>query len=479
MEYKTKKETQAERYEPPHSTEAEHDVLGAILKDPDAINAVVDFFNSEEYFYEPRHRTIFRAILNLYDRKEPTDVTTISEELTRMNELEKVGGRLYLIDLIEGVASTANISAYAEIVIEKAFLRKLINVLNSMLKDCFNMGDTVGDLLDRAEQKIFAIQEGRLREGFVSLRELLPHSFEQVENYQETKGGLAGLSTGFEALDSLTAGLHAANFVVVAGRPSMGKTALALNIAEYVAVEKKKAVGMFSIEMSKEQLALRMLCGRARISQHKLRTGRLKDKEWSRLTIASGPLSEAQIFIDDSAVLSTLEMRAKARRLKSQHDIGLLVIDYIQMMHGSGRAENRQQEMAMISRSIKGLSKELDIPVLAVSQLSRQVEMRGGDRRPQLSDLRESGAIEQDADVVMFVYRPEFYLSHLDPDDPKLVESRGRAEILVAKQRNGPTGKVELTFVKDYVRFENPAKGFTPESSPAYSEPDSDTDIPF
>ena len=455
MTVRTGKDKDIERYEPPQSVDAEQAVLGSILKDQDALNSIIDYFNSETYFYYPKHKIIFRAILRLYEKNDPCDITTVAEELTRMDQLDKVGGRLYLVDLIDGVASTANVKSYADIIIEKSVLRNLINISNDITKSCYDQDDEVGNLLDQAEQKIFSIAESRLRKGFTRLSELLPQSFEQLEDYQNTKGGLVGIPTGFTELDSLTAGLHNGNFVVVAGRPSMGKTALALNIAEHVALEEKKPVGIFSIEMSQEQLVMRLLCGRARLSQHLLRTGRLRDSEWVKLTHASGPLSEADIYIDDSAFLSTLEMRAKARRLKSQHDIGLLIIDYIQMMTSPGRVDNRQQEMAMISRSIKGLAKELEIPVLAVSQLSRMVETRGGDKRPQLSDLRESGAIEQDADVVMFVFRPEFYLSHLPHDDPKFMEVEGKAEIIVSKQRNGPTGKVGLTFVKDYVRFED------------------------
>jgi len=372
-----------------------------------------------------------------------------------MDQLEKVGGRLYLVDLVSGVVSTSNVVSYANIILEKSVLRRLINVSNGIVKDCYELEGEVTEILDNAEQNIFSISESRLRKGFTHLAQLLPKTFEQIEDFQETKGGLVGLKTGFNELDALTAGLHNGDFIVIAGRPSMGKTAFALNIAEQVAVEEKIPVGIFSIEMSKEQVALRFLCGRARISQHLLRTDRLRDSQWQKLTHAFQPLSDAPIFVDDSATLSTLEMRAKARRLKAQHNVGLLIIDYIQMMHSAARTENRQQEIAMISRSLKTLAKELNIPVIACSQLSRMVEIRGGDKRPQLSDLRESGAIEQDSDVVMFIYRPEFYLSHLGKEDPKRMEVEGKAEIIISKQRNGPTGTVELAFVKDIVRFEN------------------------
>jgi len=461
------------RLEPPKSIDAEQAVLGSILKNPDILSSIIEYLVSDDFFYVPKHRLIYRAILSLYEKNEPSDITTVAEELVKMNQLDKIGGRTYLIELVDGVATTANAVSYASIVLEKAVLRTLIDLSNAIVEDCYSQTSEVAEVLDHAERSIFAISESRLRKGFVALSELIPRTFDQIEDFQETKGGIAGMATGFEQLDAITAGLHRGDFVVIAGRPSMGKTALALNIAEYVAVEKKSPVAIFSIEMSKESLALRLLCGRARISQHLLRTDRLRDAQYQQLILAADPLRQAQIFIDDSATLSTLEMRAKARRLKSQYDIGLLIVDYIQMMHSTSRVENRQQEMAMISRALKSLAKELNIPVVACSQLSRMVEMRGGEKRPQLSDLRESGAIEQDADVVMFVYRPEFYLSHLERDDARRLEVAGKAEIIVAKQRNGPTGVVELAFVKEYVRFENLAM------QQFMAEPEPDADTPF
>jgi len=447
----------AARHEPPQSIDAEQSVLGSILKDSEVISTVLEQVGSEESFYVPKHRVIFRAILKLYEKNEPCDITTVAEELTKMNQLDRVGGRLYLVELVEGVATTANAESYAKIVLERAVLRSLIEASNGIVNSCYTLNQDVSEILDRAEQNIFAISESRLRKGFTPLSELVPSTFEQIENFQETKGGLAGISTGYSKLDEMTGGFHEGEFIVIAGRPSMGKTAFALNVAEHMSIENNVPVGIFSIEMSKEQLALRLLCGRARLSQHKLRTNRLRDAEWQKLTLAAEPLSEAKIFIDDSAILTPLEMRAKARRLKAHHNVGMIIVDYIQMMYASGRSENRQQEMAMISRSLKTLAKELNIPVVAISQLSRMVEMRGGDKRPQLSDLRESGAIEQDADLVLFVFREEFYLSHLPEDDPKRIEAQGRAEIIISKQRNGPTGVIPLSFVKDYIRFENPS----------------------
>ncbi|MCX6825664.1 MAG: replicative DNA helicase [candidate division Zixibacteria bacterium] len=455
MAIKSEKDGRLSQLEPPQAIDAEQQVLGAVLKDSDAINLVIEYLDLDDYFYVSRHKIIYRAILNLYEKSSPCDITTVADELTKMDQIEKIGGRVYLVELVDGVVSVANVVSYANIILEKAVLRRLITVSNDIVKSCYVQEEDVSTILDLAEQNIFSISESRLRKGFTALSQLLPKTFEQIEDFQETKGGLIGIQTGFKDLDAMTAGLHNGDFIVIGGRPSMGKTAFALNMAEFVAVEQKVPVGVFSIEMSKEQVALRFLCGRAKISQHLLRTDRLKDSEWKRLSYASGPLSEAPLFIDDSATLSILEMRAKARRLKAQHNIGLLIVDYIQMIYSSSRTENRQQEMAMISRSLKTLAKELNIPVVACSQLSRLLETRTGEKRPQLSDLRESGAIEQDADVVMFVFRPEFYLSHLDKDDQKRRDAEGRAEIILAKQRNGPTGSIHLAFLKDFVRFEN------------------------
>ncbi|UCG63299.1 MAG: replicative DNA helicase [Candidatus Zixiibacteriota bacterium] len=463
--------------QPPQSLEAEMMVLGSLLKDPDAIFHAIDIIKSIDYFYYPKHRVIYQTILNLYEKSEPTDITTVADALSKTGDLAQIGGRVYLVELIEMVASTANMVHHCTIVAEKAVLRLLIQSSNEIVYSCHAQEQNVDDLLDLAESTIFHISQSRLRKGFMAVKDLMPSTFEQIEELQSGGSGLVGLKTGFDDLDTMTNGLHRGELVIVAGRPSMGKSALVVNIAEYVAVKLGKAVGVFSIEMSAEALALRMLCGRARISQQRLRARKLKKEEWPRLTVAGGSLSEAPIFIDDSANLTSLEMRAKARRLKMQHDVALIIVDYIQMMQASGRHENRQQEMAAISRSLKVLAKELDVPVLACSQLSRMVEQRGGEKRPQLSDLRESGAIEQDADVVMFVFRSEHYLSHLERTDPKFQEIEGKAEIIVAKQRNGPTGVVNLTFIKDFARFENPAAGY--RELPPDAEPVSEDNLPF
>ena len=446
---------------PPYSHDAEQALLGAMLIDHGAVAKAIEVLRSGRRFYVPAHRKIFDAIIRLFEQNQPADITTVGEEMERIGDLEDCGGRTYLSELASGVATAANTEYYAQIVLEKSTMRDLITASTEIITECYRQDEHVDDLLDGAEQRIFAISEDRLRTDFTSVRDLLPRSFEAIEEYKDTKGGLVGFPTGFRDLDSLTAGFHRGDLIIIAGRPSMGKSALALNITENFCLDTGKAAAFFSLEMSKEQLALRMICGRAKVSSHKLRTGRLADSDWERLSRFGGPLAEAKMYIDDSASMTVLEMRAKARRLASQVELGLVVIDYMQMMNASRRAENRQQEITQISRGLKGLAKELHVPVVACSQLSRMVETRGGDRRPQLSDLRESGAIEQDADVVMFVYRPEYYLSHLDAEDPKYLEVKGKAEIIVAKQRNGPTGTATLTFIKDFARFENLATSYS------------------
>ncbi|MDD4051078.1 MAG: replicative DNA helicase [candidate division Zixibacteria bacterium] len=445
---------------PPHSQDAEQALLGAMLIDESAVARAVEILRQERRFYSAAHRKIFAAITGLYERSQPADITTVAEELERLGELADCGGRAYLAGLASGVATAANAEYYARIILEKSTLRDLIEASSDIVNQAYRQEKEVDDLLDEAEQKVFDISEGQLRSDFSRVADLLPHTFESIESYVETKGGLIGYSTGYTDLDGYTAGLHRGDLIIIAGRPSMGKSALVLNIAENLSLSANKAAAVFSLEMSKEQLALRMLCGRAKVSSHRLRTGRMSESDWPKLSNAAGPLEKALIYIDDTPSMTVLEMRAKARRLASQQDLGLVVVDYIQMMTGSRHAENRQQEISQISRGLKALAKELGVPVIGCSQLSRMVETRGGDRRPQLSDLRESGAIEQDADVVMFVYRPEYYLSGLDAEDPKLLEVKGRAEIIIAKQRNGPTGTVTLSFLKDFARFENLAAGY-------------------
>lgn len=455
MVYPLQAETRAESLQPPQSLDAEQAVLGAILKDGEAIHAVLEVLDTDSHFYWPKHRQIFRSMLTLYHNSEPSDITTVANDLLSQGQLDKTGGRLYLVELAEQVASTANVAHHASIVLEKSTLRKLIQTSNEIVHSCYGLEKGADDLLDAAEANIFQISESRQRQGFIHIEKPFSTIFERIENPAEQGAFLTGLSTGITGLDTITEGLHAGDLVIIAGRPSMGKTALAMNIAEHVAVELKKPVGIFSIEMAREQLVMRMLCGRARINQHKVRANRLTEADKRNLAHKGGVLAAAPIYIDDSAGLSSLEMRAKARRLALQHHVGLFIVDYIQLMHASGKSENRQQEIALITRSMKGLAKELGVPIIAISQLSRLVEQRGGHKRPQLSDLRESGAIEQDADVVMFVYREEYYLSHLDRNDIKYREVEGKAEIIVAKQRNGPTDTAHAAFIKEFTRFEN------------------------
>jgi replicative DNA helicase len=457
MAYRTQQDKTADHLQPPQSLEVEQAVLGAVLKDADAINRVVDIIQDPGDFYAPKHQMIYQAALDLYSKSEPVDITTVVSQLQDKGLLDKIGGRVYLVDLVEQVASTGNVASYAGIVLEKAVLRHLIETSNEILRSCYALEQPADELLDRAEANIFNISESRLRQGFVPVRSLVDSTMEKIDSMQVSEGGLSGMRTGFHDLDSATLGLHDGELIVVAGRPSMGKTALAMNIAEHVATRDKdpKTVGIFSIEMSKEALVLRMLCGRARLNQHKVRAGKLSDPEWRKLPIAGNALANSPILVDDSPSLSPLDMRAKARRLKAQHGLDLMIVDYIQLMHSNARVENRQQEISLITRNLKALAKELDIPVMALSQLSRAVEQRGGNKRPQLADLRESGAIEQDADLVLLLYREEFYRSHLDRNDPKFLEVQGQADVIIAKQRNGPTGTVRLSFVSELARFEN------------------------
>ena len=437
---------------PPQAVDVEQAVLGAMLLDRDAIGSTIEIID-ESSFYKPAHAKIFTAMVSLYDRNEPVDLITLGEELSKRNQLEEVGGKVALLDLADCVATSANVEYHSKIILEKATLRKLIQATTDIITRCYDLTEEVDYLLDSAEQKIFDISEKRVKPGFVSLGDILPHTFESIDKIRE--GHITGIPTGFKDLDSLTAGLQPADLVVVAGRPSMGKTSFSLSVAEHIAIEEKIPVAIFSLEMAKNQLANRMLCSRARISSHRMRTGRLSDHEWANLSIAAGPLSEAKIFLDDSPGIGILEMRAKARRLKARENIGVIILDYLQLMQGQRGVENRQQEISLISRALKGLAKDLSVPVLALSQLSREVERRGGERRPHLADLRESGAIEQDADMVMFVYRPEMYEINTIDIYGKKENSEGIAEIIVSKHRNGPTGSVFLSFIKDYARFEN------------------------
>jgi replicative DNA helicase len=438
----------------PHNLEAEKSVLGAILIQNEAFNHAAELIDSKDFFRDA-HRRIFDRMIALSERGDAIDFVTLKEELSRGGDLDEVGGPAYIASLADGVPRSANVEYYAKIVKEKSTLRSLIHSANKILVDAYEAEEEPDLLLDEAERSIFAIAEDRIRAGFTPLRDLVQGSFAAIERLQQHKGMVTGVPTGFVDLDEMTSGLQPSDLVLVAARPSMGKTSFVLNIAQHIGTTTDMTVGFFSLEMSKEQLFMRMLTGEARIDAHRFRTGYLNEKDYGRLSHALGTLAEARVFIDDTASIGVLEMRAKARRLKAEHGLNLIVIDYLQLMSGRGRFESRQAEIASISRSLKGLAKELGIPVVALSQLSRASETRA-DHRPQLSDLRESGALEQDADVVMFIYREEQYRT---ADGEHNQEAEGTAEIIIGKQRNGPVGTVKLAFVKEHTRFENLAHG--------------------
>jgi replicative DNA helicase len=438
----------------PHNLDAEKSVLGAILIHNDAFNSAAEVIDSRDFFRDA-HRRIFDRMIALSERGDAIDFVTLKEELSRAGELDEVGGPAYIASLADGVPRSANVEYYAKIVKEKSTLRSLIHSANKILAEAYEAEEEPDLLLDEAERAIFAIAEDRIRAGFVPLRDLVQSSFTAIEKLQQHKGLVTGVPTGFVDLDEMTSGLQPSDLILVAARPSMGKTSFVLNIAQHVGTSTDMTVGFFSLEMSKEQLFMRMLTSEARIDAHRFRTGHLSEKDYGRLSHALGTLAEARVFIDDSASIGILEMRAKARRLKAEHGLHLLIIDYIQLMQGRGRFESRQTEIASISRSLKGLAKELGVPIVALSQLSRAPETRS-DHRPQLSDLRESGALEQDADVVMFIFREEQYR---DSDGNPNQEAEGTAEIIIGKQRNGPVGTAKLAFIKEHTRFENLAQG--------------------
>ena len=430
----------------PHNLEAEKAVLGAVLIHNPQINLAVELGIASQDFYRHAHQQIFDKMVSLSERDEVIDLVTLKEELNRAGNLNEVGGPAYIAALVDGVPKSTNVEYYAKIVKEKAILRSLIGSANKILSTAYQAEADSDEQLDRAEQSIFEIADQRLKGGFVKLHELLPGGVETIEKLQQHKDFLTGVPTGFTELDRLTSGFQPSDLVIVAARPAMGKTSLALNIAQYVGTKTEKTVGVFSLEMSKEQLFLRMLTSEARINARRFRDGYLGSEEYKKLSDALGALGEASVFIDDSSSITVLEMRAKARRLKSEHGLHLLIVDYLQLMQGRGRFENRNLELASISRSLKSLAKELKVPVVALSQLSRAPESRS-EHRPQLSDLRESGALEQDADVVLFIYREDQY--------DRKAENENTAEVIIGKQRNGPTGTVHLAFLKEITRFEN------------------------
>jgi replicative DNA helicase len=429
----------------PQAMEAEQAVLGSMLTTKEAVSKAMQWVSADQ-FYKDAHVRIFSCMSDLFDKGEPIDAISVVDRLKKKKELEGVGGAYYVTGLAESVPTTANVEHYAKIILEKHLLRRLIQVAHEVSKDAFEDSQDIDDILDSAESAIFNISEKRLRGGFRHIDPILHHTFEELDKIASKPGSVTGVPSGLIDLDDITSGFHPGELIIVAGRPGMGKTALALSMGRNAAVMEKTGVGMFSLEMANHQLAMRLLCAEGRVDSHLVRTGKLPKAQWKNLSIAVGNLAEAPIYLDDTPGMSVLEVRAKSRRLKAEHDIGLIIVDYIQLMTGPKGSESRQQEISQISRSLKALAKEIEVPVLGLSQLSRAVESRS-DRRPQLSDLRESGAIEQDADVVIFLYRPWVY-SHEDED-------RGKTEIIVAKQRNGPTGIVEATFVDRFARFEN------------------------
>jgi len=432
---------------PPQSIEAEMSMLGAMLMDKDAIGSAIELIE-DDYFYRGVHQRIYQAIISLYEKNEPVDIVTLSEQLQHNNELASVGGSVYLTALLNSVPTAANIKYYAKIVQDKALLRKLITVATNIVTMGYEGGEDVTNVLDQAERMIFDVVQKKITREFVPLEAILHDSFELIEKLYKQKEHVTGVPSGFVDLDKYTSGFQPSDLIIIAGRTSMGKTSFALNIAMNAAIKSKVPAGIFSLEMSKEQLVQRVLCAEARVDANKLRTGYLSESDWPKLTTAAGVLAEAPIYIDDTPSLSVLEIRAKARRLKARHNIGLIIVDYLQLARGTssrGR-DNRQQEVSEISRSLKSLAREINAPVIALSQLSRAPEART-DKKPMLSDLRESGAIEQDADLVMFVYREEYY----KPTE----ENQGIAEIIIGKQRNGPTGTVKLAFINRFTRFEN------------------------
>ncbi len=431
---------------PPQSREAEMSVLGAMLFEENALAKAIEILKPD-YFYDLRHQNIFSAMVSLFERNHAVDLVTVSEELKKHKQLEEIGGVSYLTQLTTVVPTAANIEHYAHIVKEKALLRKLIQSATQIVQNSLESDTDAKGMIDNAEKMIFDIGQDQVEGKAYQIKEIIHESMETIDQLFQRKEHITGVASGFHEFDMKTAGLQPSDLVIIAGRPSMGKSAFATAICEHVGINLKKPVAIFSLEMSKEQLVQRMLCSHARVDAQKVRTGYLSHQDWPKLTSAAGKLSEAPIFIDDTPGQTVLEIRAKARRLKMKHNIQLIVIDYLQLMQGVKATESRQQEISEISRSLKALARELKVPVIAVSQLSRAVEQRTGNR-PQLSDLRESGAIEQDADVVVFLFREEYY----QPTE----ENKNKAEAIIAKQRNGPTGSIPLVFLKEWTRFDNP-----------------------
>jgi len=441
---------------PPQNIEAEQSIIGAILIDNEALPKALEVIGIDD-FYKTSHRKIFRSMVELFDRNEPIDLITLTDYMKRKDELDAVGGVSYLSSLVNMVPTAANIKYHSKIVREKGLLRSLLRSATEIASKVYEDNLEAEEMVDYAEKSIFDISDKRVKASFITLKELIKSSFEMIEHLYDKKEAITGVPSGFRDLDELTTGFQKGDLIVVGGRPSMGKTSFTLNIAQHVGLESKETVAIFSLEMAKEQLAFRMLCSEAMVNSNSIRKGFIKKEDWHKLTGAASKLTGAPIFIDDSSGITVLELRAKARRLKMEHGLSLVIVDYLQLMRGKGSFERREQEISDISRSLKALAKELSIPVIAVSQLNRSVEQRRPPT-PMLADLRESGAIEQDADVILFLYRDEVY----NKDTPA---NKGEAEVIVAKQRNGPIGKVNLTFNSSCTRFLNRADREYPSST--------------
>lgn len=435
---------------PPHDEEAEQAVIGSMMTDKDAVNSAIEVLKPED-FYREDNKIIYQAIKNIYAKAEPVDIITLKDELTSLGKLEAIGGLEYLVSLPEKVPTTANVEKYIKIVEEKSILRSLIKTSNELIEIGYRQNEEIEKIMDEAEKKIFDLTQKKSQKGYSSIRDILVDSFTELEQLYNQKQHITGVASGFIDLDNKTAGFHKSDLVLIAARPAMGKTALALNMATNAAVKGNTPVAIFSLEMSKEQCANRILCSQAMVGSEKVSKGDITEEEWAKLAVASGELSEsAGIYIDDSAETNIASIRAKCRKLKIEKEIGLVVIDYLQLIQGSGNSKSREQEIAEISRSLKILAKEIEVPVIALSQLSRGPESRP-DHRPMLQDLRESGSIEQDADMVMFIYRDDYY----NQDS----EKKNIAEVIIAKHRAGPTGTVELLWMPSYTKFENKYQG--------------------
>lgn len=454
---------------PPQNIEAEQSVIGAMLLNNDAVNKVLEFLDPND-FYREAHRKIFLAVIELYQKNEPADLVTVTNTLKTQNVLDDIGGPQYLASLVDRVPTAANVVYYGMIVREKSILRHLISSATQIIDKSYDENEEVDSFLDEAEKIIFDVSQKKIKQSFYSIKDIVKDSFKTIEKLYERKELITGVPTGFSDLDRLTSGLQPSDLVILAGRPSMGKTALGMNMVAHAAIEMNLPCAIFSLEMSKEQLVQRLLCSEARVSASKLRGGFLTETDWPKLTRAAGSISEAPIYIDDTPAINVLEMRAKARRLQKERGVKMILVDYLQLMRGVGRTESREREISEISGSLKALAKELKVPVIAISQLNRAVESRQ-DKRPQMADLRESGAIEQDADVIMFVYRDEVY--------NRESEDKGTAEVIIGKQRNGPIGYTKLKFFNEFTKFEDFAKGVDDSMRPIDSAGDEEEAAPF